>query len=208
MKTIYLIKHGQTDLNKQNVIQGQNDDYTININGIEQAKLIKTQLPQVDMFFSSPLRRAFSTARIIANKQDIIVKEDFNEINCGSAENVNIDDFNKKELILTFNNYLDSNKKIVISNGKELREYLLDLNIEYSNVSYPNGESRLECSNRFKKGIVDCFNNYNCNSIAIITHIAVIKSFLSCNIINFEDFDISSSNIIKLEYNGNIFELK
>ena len=79
MKTIYLIKHGQTDLNKQNVIQGQNDDYTININGVEQAKLVKTQLPQVDMFFSSPLRRTFSTARIIANKQDIIVKEDFNE---------------------------------------------------------------------------------------------------------------------------------
>ena len=134
----------------------------------------------------------------------LIFKEDFNEINCGSAENVNIDDFNKKELIMTFNNYLDSNKKIVISNGKELRQYLLDLNIEYSNVSYPNGESRLECSNRFKKGIIDCFDKYNCNSVAIITHIAVIKSFLSCNIINYENID----NVTKLEYDGDVFRLK
>ena len=207
MKTIYLIRHGQTDLNKQNIIQGQNDDYDININGIEQAKLIKAQLPIVDKIFSSPLKRAFSTARIIANKKDIIVKEDFKEIYCGPAEKCNIDEFNKKELKLTFDNYLDSNKKININTGEELRKYLFDLNIEYANISYPEGESKIQASTRFKKAIIDCFNDYNCNKIAIITHFLIIKAFLSCNIINFEDFDISSNNIIKLEYNDNDFLL-
>ena len=207
MKTIYLVRHGQTDLNKQNIIQGQNDDYDININGVEQAKLVRSQLPQVDMFFSSPLKRAFSTARIIANKRDVIIKEDFKEVYCGSAEKCNIDDFNKKSLELTFNNYLDSNKKIKVSTGEELRKYLFDLSIEYANLSYPEGESKIEASTRFKKAIIDCFNTYNCNKIAIITHFLIMKAFLSCNIINFEDFDISSSNIIKLEYNNNDFKL-
>jgi probable phosphoglycerate mutase len=56
---IYLIRHGETDENRNGVIQGQLDT-ALNEDGIEQARLVGNALQSVlfDRAYSSDLRRA------------------------------------------------------------------------------------------------------------------------------------------------------
>ncbi len=64
---IYIIRHGQTQLNQQNVLQGRSD-YPLNETGIQQAMNAAELLRGVSFrtVFSSPLIRAVETAECIA----------------------------------------------------------------------------------------------------------------------------------------------
>lgn len=66
MRSFSFIRHGETDWNKDFVLQGQND-VPLNENGINQAKE-RAKTLSLDGFteiFSSPLQRAWKTAEII-----------------------------------------------------------------------------------------------------------------------------------------------
>lgn len=69
MSQIYIIRHGQTDLNKKRVLQGRVDE-PLNDDGIRQAKAAAARLESlgvtIDQVWSSPLGRARDTARIVA----------------------------------------------------------------------------------------------------------------------------------------------
>jgi uncharacterized phosphatase len=62
---IYVIRHGQTDMNKQGRMQGRKG-VTLNEEGIRQAKDLKQQLSHIrfDHVISSPQERAVQTAEI------------------------------------------------------------------------------------------------------------------------------------------------
>ena len=66
---IYVIRHGQTELNNRQVLQGRSDR-PLNAQGIAQAKTAATRLREMGIIFgrvfSSPLVRAVQTARIVA----------------------------------------------------------------------------------------------------------------------------------------------
>lgn len=64
---IYIIRHGQTQLNQQNVLQGRSN-YPLNETGIQQAMNAAKLLRGVSFqtVFSSPLIRAVETAECIA----------------------------------------------------------------------------------------------------------------------------------------------
>ena len=68
MSNIYIIRHGQTDLNKMHILQGRVDE-ALNEDGIRQAKDAAKMLESlgitIDSVWSSPLLRAQDTARII-----------------------------------------------------------------------------------------------------------------------------------------------
>lgn len=63
---LYLIRHGETDLNKQRILQGQSD-FELNDYGRELARITAEGLSDVlfDIVFTSPLKRAKETAEII-----------------------------------------------------------------------------------------------------------------------------------------------
>lgn len=64
---VYLIRHGETDLNKKKVLQGRSDT-ALNEYGIFLAKKTAEGLRDVnfDMVFTSPLKRAKRTAELVA----------------------------------------------------------------------------------------------------------------------------------------------
>ena len=64
---IYIIRHGQTELNIRQVLQGRSD-YPLNEAGIAQAEDAARHLRgiRVDRVYTSPLRRAVQTAEIVA----------------------------------------------------------------------------------------------------------------------------------------------
>lgn len=92
MSEIYLIRHGQTNSNKNAIIQGRIDN-PLNKEGINQAKQVGKYLKQKNINFdfciSSPLERAIVTTEIIKNELNLkiptliepeIIERDFGEL--------------------------------------------------------------------------------------------------------------------------------
>lgn len=65
-KTFYFIRHGQTDYNLNNILQGSLD-IPLNAKGIAQAEALRNVMNKVKIskIFASPLKRARCTAEII-----------------------------------------------------------------------------------------------------------------------------------------------
>jgi len=74
---IYLVRHGETDANKNKVMQGQTQNLQLNENGVRQATLLKNKLKDIkfDACYTSPMIRAWSTAMILVGDR-VHIKED------------------------------------------------------------------------------------------------------------------------------------
>lgn len=74
---IYVIRHGETDVNLQNRINSLNDD-DINETGIKQAKITREKVKNIDYDFiiCSPLTRTKHTAEILNCKNKKIIYDD------------------------------------------------------------------------------------------------------------------------------------
>ncbi|MCS7082018.1 MAG: histidine phosphatase family protein [Bacteroidetes bacterium] len=68
MKYFYIVRHGQTEPNRRNLLQGRGLDAPLNARGRAQAARLAERLAQqpLELIASSPLRRALETAQIIA----------------------------------------------------------------------------------------------------------------------------------------------
>ena len=75
---IYIVRHGQTDENASNIMQGRTINSQLNRRGIMQAQEVKNALSDIkfDVCFTSPLVRAWSTAMIIAGDRVEIKQDD------------------------------------------------------------------------------------------------------------------------------------
>ncbi|MBQ9765419.1 MAG: histidine phosphatase family protein [Lachnospiraceae bacterium] len=87
----YLIRHGRTDWNDLNHIQGKSD-IPLNDTGIAQAKeladIIKADKLPIKHIYSSPLKRATQTADILAAKLGLTyhILDDLREVDLGLWE--------------------------------------------------------------------------------------------------------------------------
>lgn len=88
---IYIIRHGKTELNRQNVLQGRSD-HPLNEEGIRQAKEAAMRLSGIrfSYVFSSPLIRAVETARIVAPDIQPILDERLIEMDYGPYEGTDL----------------------------------------------------------------------------------------------------------------------
>ena len=70
MIKLYVVRHGKTDWNDLNIMQGLTD-IPLNEGGRRQVKTLAHQidLDNVDLCFSSPLKRARETADIIVGEK-------------------------------------------------------------------------------------------------------------------------------------------
>jgi len=79
MHIITLLRHGESEGNSSNILQGQSD-YPLTATGLEQAQRLasywKLQETQFDLIVSSPLLRASRTAEIISQALDVPVEYD------------------------------------------------------------------------------------------------------------------------------------
>ncbi len=85
-KYIFIVRHGETKLNKQVVFRGQLD-VELNDTGLEQAHLAGKRFKdiRIDKVYSSPLKRAYQTAEAIAEHHnlEIEINESMNDMNLG-----------------------------------------------------------------------------------------------------------------------------
>lgn len=90
LTNIYLARHGETEYNKYDQIQGRGIDISLNETGIRQAQAIAGYLRDIELHgvFSSSLKRSRETAEIVANASNLAVKsyKELDEMNFGEFE--------------------------------------------------------------------------------------------------------------------------
>ncbi|MGD9909610.1 MAG: histidine phosphatase family protein [Candidatus Izemoplasmatales bacterium] len=99
MNEIYLVRHGETDANKNYIVQGRMDN-PLNDWGKKQAyqagEYFKNHGIVVNFVITSPLKRAFDTAKIMTqamrSTKPIIVHQDLIERNFGEYDGQKIND--------------------------------------------------------------------------------------------------------------------
>ena len=89
MKLI-LVRHGETEWNKQRRIQGCRSDTRLSPKGLEEADRLATVLrkERIDAIYSSPMKRAAETAQIIADacKMKVELFHELREIDAGALD--------------------------------------------------------------------------------------------------------------------------
>lgn len=174
---LYLVRHGQTDNNKNHIVQGV-IEANLNENGINQALKLKKDIDKIDidLLIVSPLIRTRQTADIIINNRNIktIYDDRIIERYAGDLEG-------KKD------KYYDSIKAW---------DYNLNTDLGY------NIEKIKDLLKRAKDFLDDLKNKYSDKSILIVSHEAVIRA-IHYNIVgyndstNFKEFEIDNCSLFK-----------
>ncbi|WP_219836838.1 histidine phosphatase family protein [Paenibacillus sp. R14(2021)] len=96
---IYVVRHGETDLNKQGRLQGR-QGIELNTRGIEQAEALRMQLSSITFshIYSSPQVRAIQTAEIITGKRAAIDPR-LDVFDLGEADRLRRDEVKWKGLV-------------------------------------------------------------------------------------------------------------
>lgn len=144
---IYVIRHGQTELNKQGIINGHKDD-PLAPEGIEQAKMAGPSLPKtIKHFYVSSLGRAKQTAEILNESLNVPMTfhDELREVNFG---------------ILNGTPFLDEYKK-----RHKMQDY------DWG----PSGENFEQVKNRVLKILRDIKRDRNDSEALIIAHGGIIR---------------------------------
>lgn len=150
---ICLVRHGQTDFNKNKLVQGWTDN-PLNDTGIEQANMVgqyfKKNNYYFDHIYTSPLLRATKTASIISGylDQPRTLKIDYH--------------FLERDFALFEGNGVDETIKVISVNGFKAK-------------GFEDNELLLR---RIENGIVNLYKTHPNDTLLISCHSHVVKSFL------------------------------
>lgn len=146
---IYVIRHGQTDWNLINKIQGQKD-IVLNKTGIIQAENIRNEIEKYDfdLIICSPLKRARQTAEIINQNKNIKIIYDKSLIERGLGS------FEETQ-----------------ANFDENPVYNLKINLEINNI-----ETAKEFYDRVSKLLDYIKNNFKDKKILLVTHGGTVRA--------------------------------
>ena len=144
MKTVHLVRHGETEQNTLRVWQGHTDT-PLNSNGIQQAKLLSNRIKDRNLkIFSSDLNRATETASFLSN--NIILRENLREINVGDFTGMSVKD--------------------TYTSNNDIFQSLKD-----DDFQFPNGESVKSFKCRVNREIEYIFDNTDEDSESVVfTH--------------------------------------
>src|SRR5699024_7785169 len=87
MLTLYLVRHGETEWNLDNRLQGSlNSELTQK--GVKDVMKLKNDTDKInwDAIYSSPSKRAFHTAKILRGSNEIFCDARLKEMNIGKFE--------------------------------------------------------------------------------------------------------------------------
>lgn len=159
-KNIYVIRHGETDWNKNKRFQGATD-IKLNDTGKEQAIKLRPVLQQlqIETVYSSPLLRAFETAELATIDLKISIQKDdrLREISLGIADGLTQDEIVQK--------YGEDS----LFKWRSYEERLLDFHFE-------RGESKRQMMIRARQVFLDIAQNSNRSSIAIFSHGVLMRA--------------------------------
>ncbi|MBW6411479.1 histidine phosphatase family protein [Clostridium weizhouense] len=160
MTTIFLTRHGETKWNTEKRLQGSKDS-PLTDKGLNQARCLRDRVrdEKIDIIYSSPIKRALDTAKIIAdpNNTPIVTCDELKEISFGDFEGTSVTEL----------------PKIGESN---LLEELFIGNREVKGI---NGETILDVEKRVFKVLNDILEKEKGKTIMIVSHGMALKVIMS-----------------------------
>lgn len=185
MGKLILVRHGQTDMNKERLYYGRLD-VPINETGREQAREARKNLINFkidyDQIYSSDLKRAYETAQIINYKNlDIKIDTRIKEMDFGIFEGLSSEEI----------------KKIYPEQMEKARK-------NWKTYSYENGESPYIMQER----VIDFFETIDKSKNTLIaTHWGIITSLLShlfsFGLLSYRKFEVKNGGIIIIDFVNN-----
>jgi broad specificity phosphatase PhoE len=156
MKTIYLIRHGETQANRDGVFRGRGE-VPLSLAGLKQAEELRAYfaaLP-VQRIFSSPLQRATQTAAVCFPGQAVELQELVNNLDLGA--------------------WSGRRKKEIAGEEPELWRRWLE---EPERMTFPGGESltALKARARAFNGLLAGLGD---ERVAVVSHRSVLKALLA-----------------------------
>jgi broad specificity phosphatase PhoE len=126
MLELILVRHGETDWNKNEVYRGR-ADVALNKTGLEQAALAARYLSaeKIDVIYSSPLQRALKTAAAIARFQKTKVNAvgDLIDFDYGEWQGLTSAEVQERYPEL-YQDWLDTPEQVRIPGGESLQSVL------------------------------------------------------------------------------------
>lgn len=165
MTEIILIRHGETDWNREQVFRGR-IDVALNEVGLTQARTVQESLKDTEMdgIYSSPLSRACETARIVGEKRngEVRVEEGLIDIDFGAWQGLS---------------------------HQQVKEAYTDLYATWLTqphvVTFPDGESLKEVRRRSMEALEKVIKKNPGKTLALVSHRVVLKVLL-CTILGLE----------------------
>lgn len=155
MIKLYLIRHGETEWNSIKRWQGWTD-IELSEKGRNQARSLGERMKNMDIdeIYSSPLKRAYETARPAAEAKGMEIKtmDCFKEINFGEWEGMTSEEISAKY-------------------GKEFDEFLKNP----EEMPFSGEGSFKNVEKRIAKGFEKILEGKNGKSIAVVTHGGIIR---------------------------------
>jgi broad specificity phosphatase PhoE len=189
---LILIRHGETYWNEGKRIQGCDSDIELNETGLEQARKLAVFLEDEPLtkILSSPLRRAKSTAEVIASNHRLPVEIDpaLKELKVGELEGMSV-----------------SNLRTTFS------QFLLQWWQDGGATKLPGGESLVELQHRAWNVIERLIERYETNpeqnkdaTVAVVSHyfitLAIILKALNLPLDYFIKFRVDLGGVSILEF--------
>ena len=158
MTRIFLIRHGETEWNRQNRLQG-NSNIHLSKEGYHQAITLADHPPfqHVDAIYSSDLARAMETASIIAERFNLGVKM------MPALREMNFGDWEGREISELVKNFPEDFGKFFTAPER---------------CHPPHGETFLECQARVMIGIREIIAEHENQNVIVVSHGAVIRLVL------------------------------
>ncbi len=154
-KHLFLVRHGEVDLNRQGIIIGSIDK-SLNDTGHKQAEETAEKAGDldIDILISSDLKRAKETAEIISKKIGVPVITDpvFRERNYGSIEGKKKEDLKKM-----YPEYMSEKGKLILEN------------------EFTGAEPINDFYERIIKGVDDLLNKYPNKNIMLVAHAGTLR---------------------------------
>ena len=191
-KTIYLIRHGETDYNRRGIVQGSGVNSDLNETGRQQAQRFYDRYGRenFDCIYTSTLKRTHQTVEpFIAKGLSHVQLRGLDEINWGVYEGKESPQFWEKDFPLI---------------SQEWRQ---------GNVAYqiPGGESPQELQMRQKEALDHILQQEHERQLLICMHGRAMRSFLclmlDISLSRMDDFPHNNLGLYLLEYRGSKFKL-
>lgn len=188
---LYLVRHGETELNKVNKMQGRGIDAPLNTNGLKQANLVAEFLrdENPDQLFTSSLQRSIQTAKPLNDCSDCQVQSfpELDEMNFGIFEGCYSADV-QKEMDKVHNAWKQGQ----------------------INRPMPDGESPVEVFKRANGRLTKLLEKYRNQTLIFILHGRLIRILLSewlgLGLKNMHQIEHQNGAINHIHSNGKSFE--
>jgi broad specificity phosphatase PhoE len=182
-KDVFFVRHGETDWNKLGLPQGSKNDIPLNSNGKTQSKKTgnyldenQTKFGSFDLILSSPMKRAYETATIIADELNyhdkIIINKNLIEVDSGLISiGKKSDELKKDPFYDDFFEFIDQHTNIDIIE----KNILTGIEMPDVFINKYKMESNKSCNKRAKK-IIKYLKKKDFKRAIIVSHNETINN--------------------------------